>query len=264
MNAPAGAAVPLAARQQALQARLLRDGAVEGIVARDTAQRQARLRLYADAYRLRLAEVLGNDFPVLRALLGDAAFQACAFAYLDAHPSRTPSVRWCGAGFADWLAQRDGGDRALVAVARFEWAQGEVFDAADAPVCTIADLAALPAAQWPGLRLRLHPALRRLRLAGNAAALVDAQARGMPLPAPAAGEPAHWLLWRVGFDVHWRRLDDDEAAALAAVAHDASFADCCALLDGDAPALRAAGLLKRWLDDGLVVALVPAPPAHPS
>src|SRR3546814_14164435 len=65
-----------------------------------------------------------------------------------------------------------------------------------------------------------------------------------------------WLLWRRGYDVHWRALDADEAALMARVRHGASFGAVCEhLIDwvpADAAPLRAAGLLKRWLFDELL------------
>lgn len=212
----------------------------------------ARMRVYADGYRWRLLEVLGNDFPVLRASLGADRFDALAETYIAAHPSRHPSVRHLGERFPRWWASHDAVSADL---ARLEWLQGEVFDAADAPACGIDDMASLLADAWAGLRLSLHPAMRRLRLRSNAVAVLDAHARGERMPVLQAQPASAWLLWRVAFDVHWRRLPRDEAMALAAVARGDAFADWCARLPGPAPALRAASLLKRWLADGLVTGL---------
>jgi hypothetical protein len=56
--------------------------------------------------------------------------------------------------------------------------------------------------------------------------------------------------------VRWRRLEDDEAEALHALAADATFGVVCERLSAihDDGALRAASLLKRWLADGLFAA----------
>lgn len=209
-----------------------------------------RLRIYADAYRLRLLDVLAQDFPVTRTLLGEAAFEAQALGYLQAHPSRQPSVRWFGNGFADWLAQAPGLPAGSDELARFEWLQGECFDAPDAPMLALAAVASLSAEAWPILPLRLHPAARmlatrHLRLSS-----------GQPVPARRT-TVARWLLWRSGLDVHWRRLDDDEAEVLGQIARGTHFGEVCeslARLDGDGSALRAASLLKRWLTDGVLAA----------
>ena len=211
-----------------------------------------RLRVYADGYRWRLVEVLGHDFPALRASLGEDRFDTLAGDYLDAHPSRHSSVRHFGQRFPHWLARHDA---TAADLARLEWRQGEVFDAADAPARSIDDMAALSPEAWAGLRLVLHPAVRRLRLHSTAIAVLDAHARGERLPPLRPHAPSAWLLWRAGFDVHWRRLPRDEAMALVAIERGDAFADWCVRLPGGSPALRAARLLKRWLSDGLVTDL---------
>lgn len=253
------ATMPLARTQRAFAAWLLhRDAAkAPGIVAVDEGDRAVRLGIYADGYRWRLVDVLGDDYPVLRASLGQDRFDTLAEAYLHAHPSRHPSVRHVGAGFARWLATRTQEAPAPADLARLEWAQGEVFDAADADTASIDTLATLSPDAWPALRWSLHPAVRRIRLRSNAIALLDAHAGNALLPALRSQPVTTWLLWRHAFDVHWRRLPRDEAMALAAVARGAPFADWCARLPGAVPALRAAGLLKRWLTDGLLTDLPP-------
>ena len=247
---------PLHASQSALQAWLLQgDTGIAADVAGEDAEH--RLRIYADAYRLRLTEVLGNDFPVTKAALGDAAFDALAIDYLHAHPSTKPSARHVGQAFADWLATRHDLPQALAQLARFVWTQGECFDAADAPSLGIEHVAALPADAWPALQLRLHPATRLLALACNAAGVVEAHASDVPLPELRAAIASTFVLWRDDGDVQWRRLDADEAVALHAIAAGEAFAQLCERMNdvhGDDGALRAASLLKRWLADGLLAA----------
>jgi hypothetical protein len=242
--------------QAAMQRWLMHgDAGVAALVGEDG--RDARLRIYADAYRLRLIEVLGNDYPVLRAWLGEAAFAGLAAGYLHAHPSRYRSVRHFGRDFAAWLDAQDGAGAA--GLAAFEWAQGEAFDAADAPALGTDAVAALPAEAWPDLRLRLQPSMRLLRLPRAVPALVEAHGAGRPLPRSAGGEVADWLLWRRDFDVHWRRLEADEAALLAMARDGATFAELCLRLAAGAAAagaaLRAASLLKGWFAEGLVRAV---------
>lgn len=215
----------------------------------------ARLRIYADAYRLRLVEVLGNDFPTTRAAVGDAAFEALALAYLAAHPSTQPSARHFGHAFAGWLARQDDVPPGLHPLAGFEWLQGEAFDAADREPLGIADIAAVPPEAWPTLQFRWHPSLRLIALAGNAPSQVEACARGTPVPAWRDVTASTWLLWRRDHEVHWRQLDADEASVLRALGDGSHFGQLCGQLNdrhGDAGALRAASLLKRWLVDGLL------------
>lgn len=215
----------------------------------------ARLRIYTDAYRLRLLDVLANDFPTTKAMLGEDAFDALGRDYLRAHPSTQPSVRHFGHAFADWLATRSDVAESVSQLARFEWTQGECFDAADAPLLDMTTLATLPADAWPTLRLHLHPAVRLLTMSCNAPALIGALAADSTLPALHPAPQVCWLLWRSDGDVHWRQLEADEATALQAVQTGESFAELCERMmifhQGDGP-LRAASLLKRWLTDGLL------------
>jgi hypothetical protein len=238
--------------QASLQAWLLhaRPGMSPRVAGADDTDRAHRLRIYANAYRLRLLQVLAEDYPALRATVGTGGFDRLGTAYLRTHPSRHPSVRWFGAALAEWLRET-GQPRARVALARFEWAQGDVFDSADMPPCSADDLQALPQEAWPALCLELVPALRMLDGIGNAPDRAAACAEGRA-PPRWRDRRVTWLLWQQQFEVHWRALPADEARALALVAAGATFTDWCAVLDGPQPAWRAASLLKRWLADGLV------------
>lgn len=258
----ARAAPALADWQAQWTATLLHGAAAPALAARDASDAQVRARVYAEAYRLRLIEVLGRDYPVLQAVLGASAFAALGRDYLAAHPSDRPSLRDFGRHLPRWLRRAPGlapARRAeLAELAAFEWAQGEVFDAADADVALLADLADIEPARWAALPLRLRPSTRLLRLRGNAPAQVLAHAQQQqPLLAPQRAAAARlWLLWRRGREVHWRALDDDEAAVLPALRGGCRFGALCEGLAGVTAqadvALRAASLLKRWLDDELL------------
>ncbi len=251
--------------QQRFQDVLLRGvSGAEDLVASDAkADAATRLGVYADAYRLRLLEVLGNDYPTLRAYAGAESFERIGRAYIETHPSDTPSVRWFGRHLPEFLRQSHGWDQheLLAELAAFEWSKSEVFDAPEAQALEIAAVAAVPPESWPEMRLLPQPALRRLDLRWNVPVLCQAQEAQQELPeAEAAGEMVHWLLWRdAELDIRWRSLGEDEAAALDAALDGASFGEICELLcqwveAGDA-AMHAAGLLKRWIFDGLVTEL---------
>ena len=206
--------------------------------------------------------MLGNDFPGLRTLAGDA-FEPLALDYIEATRSPYYNVRWYGAGLADHLRSRAPWTEqpAFAEMAALEWAMGLAFDAADAAVAGVTDVAAIAPEDWPRLRLRLHPSLQRLRLQWNLNAIRNAvDADGGPIPALQKLDQAQpWVVWRKDLGVRYRRLEADEAAALNAAALGATFPELCLLLcewhPPETVAQRAATLLRTWVEDDWISAL---------
>lgn len=62
-----------------------------------------RLAVYQQGYRLRLAECLAAEFPVLQLYLGEALFNAFAHGYISQLPSQHYSLYELGAHFAQYL-----------------------------------------------------------------------------------------------------------------------------------------------------------------
>lgn len=251
----------LADLQRAMQARVLRDdaSALDAVVASADAGTGRRLGIYTHAYRARLAGVLRSDFPGLRALAGEDAFERLARAYVEATPSTHFNVRWYGTRLAAFArAQTPWSARAeLAEMAELEWKLGLAFDAADEACVEFAALVALAPADWPALRLRTHASLQHARLTRNVDAIRRAVDREEAVPALEAWPEAQgWAAWRKDAIVRHRRLEDDEAAALDALDGGASFAELCAQLcrwhAAEAVAARAATLLRRWVEDGWI------------
>lgn len=236
--------------------------AVRAVIATPDANERERLHIYAYAYRARLCDVLGNDFPGLRALAGDEEFQRIGFAYIDANPSPHFNVRWYGQRLETFLRDtppwRE--NPALAEMAELEWKMGLAFDADDEPVVGADDVARVAPHEWPRMRLRLHPSLQRMRLHLNVGAIRRAMQREEMLPATQALESAQsWVAWRKNSIAHYRRLGGDESAALDALAAGATFAQLCETLCDwhaveEVPG-RAAGIFRLCIDDAWVCAL---------
>lgn len=218
-----------------------------------------RVRVYAESYRLRLVGAMRIDFPALYALLGDETFDRLGRAYIDAYPSHHFSIRWFGGHLSRFLAEAapycERPD--LSELAAFEWALSEAFDAADTTSVADGELAALPAAAWPQMRLRLHPSVRRIDLRTNVPLLWKAITEGRPRPSTEISEyPLGWLIWRRALKTFFRSLPVHEAWALDAARAGLPFADICeGLCEWVAyseVALKAASLLRVWERDGLI------------
>ena len=236
------------------------DGPPMTVAGTGAASAEARMQVYAEAVRLRFLDVLGQDYPGLHALLGDEEFRSLGLAYVAAHPSHHPSIRWFGRHLPEFTVSATPwrNHPVLGEMARFEWAKGELLDAADSTVVGIADIAAVAPDRWAGIRPRLKPAVRRLALEWNVPGLWDAVSReDATPPAPARNERAlDWLLWRQDIVVRWRSVAPDEAWALQCCAGGEDFGAICIGLrdwvEEDAVALRAATFLKQWATDGVL------------
>lgn len=232
------------------------------IVGTAKADAATRLNIYADAYRLRLLEVLESDYPGLHTMVGDEAMDEIGRAYIDAHPSQHPSVRWFGEHMARFLrATAPYTEQPILAeMASFEWAQNAVFDATEVSAVSIAEVAAIAPEQWGDMRPRLHPSVHRLDLAWNVPTVwLAIEKEESPPEIEEYPHPLSWLLWRADYDIHWRSIEVDEACAIDVCLNGGSFGEICELLcewhaTEQAPA-QAAGLLKRWVTDNLVVAV---------
>ena len=221
---------------------------------------ERRLAIYHQAYRARLVETLLDSYGHTAAYLGDEAFEHEARAYLIAHPSSHPSLRWFGAAFPAWLAECHPRDLDIAELAALDWALRAAFDAADAQALTPADLAALPAEAWATVGFGLPPSYRRLRLSHNTLAIWQALDQDeAPPSAEVLTQPLDVLIWRRGSSPHFRSLAALEAAALDGLAQGLSFAALCQALSERFPetdiASEAGGLLRRWVEEGLLAGL---------
>ena len=245
--------------QRRFQRAVLTEDFVPGLFVAEGRELAGGLGLYLMAYRARLQSALRDNFPVLHRALGDEAFAELARDYIDAHPSRFRSIRWFGDELTAFL---DAGPErlphpALADVARMDWAIRGAFDAASAPPLTLSDLADLAPEQWPQRRFALLPSLRLVELNWAVEPVWHALNEDAAAETEAPEPLTHLLLvWRPELECLWRSAGSVEAAALRTLVQGARFAECCTAIakTGEPdPATTAAGLLQRWVIDGLLV-----------
>jgi hypothetical protein len=216
----------------------------------DDTDRKTRIGVYADAYFLRLRDVLGEDFPRVAALLGDR-FDEVVKGYLEAFPSRWPSVRRLGHALSEFLRRRTDTPKCLADLAELEWARIEVFDAPDAECATIEDFVSIPAEAWPALRFSAIPAIKILRAQYPVHHLWSGE-RSLEVT---AGETS-LRVWRANdCRVFHAPMDERESAALSKMISGEPFAAICetfADLPEAVAAQESAALLVRWIEDGII------------
>lgn len=127
-----------------------------------------RLQIYNRQYWFRLLDCLYEDFPGLRAVLGNRRFLQVIRSYLEATPSESFLLRNLGNQLPGYLRANRKLTEPYSAVAAemasLEWAQAEAFDAASRPAVTARRLAGKsPEAIF--LQLQPHLTLLDLRFA---------------------------------------------------------------------------------------------------
>lgn len=223
------------------------------------------MKVYDHAYRARLVEILTEDLEGLHTLLGDEQFFETMEQYVDANPSTSRSARWLGRGLVAWLrTSKDWSDNPMVlSMAAFEWMLGLAFDAPDAAPVAISDIGTVPLEAWPMLTLTFHPALNTTMLAFDVSEFYQAVKAGIDPDAPPVpyDSPVTWAAWRdpESLMVTYRPLEIDEAAALSAAAEGQTFDALCEIIadctEADEAAVRAAGLLRVWVESGWVIGI---------
>ncbi len=221
-----------------------------------------RFDIYRDAYRGRLVDALRDTFGHTATYVGDDQFREMALEYVEGHPPRHYSIRWYGDAFPEWVGAAHPQDPDVAELASLDWALRAAFDGAEAAPLEAADFAGLSPQDWDRIGFKLHPTYRMLEVRRNTVAVWQAlDSDAAPPATETLGLAAKLLIWRKQTQPHFRTLEPDEGRALQALHEGASFAAICAHLAenrsaGDAAAL-AAKWLRRWIDEELLVALVP-------
>lgn len=143
-------------------------------------------------------------------------------------------------------------------MARLDWALRQAFDGADTEPVTGAALTGFGDDDWVQVVFHMHPTARWLPVTRNTLELWCAMDRSeAPPQVEALAQPGRLLVWRKGFQPHFRSIDDDEAAMLEAMASGKPLATACASATAEDARTLIGRWLSRWLDDGLLVVATP-------
>lgn len=134
-------------REQTLDGRSTTKIADEIIKPNDRLTSAERLEIYNRVYWFRILSSLADDFPGLRAVVGQEQFDKILLGYLTELPSESFTLRDLGSRLEGWLRRHaeftPGKERIALDMVRLEWADIEAFDRAEFPKLTHEELAAL-------------------------------------------------------------------------------------------------------------------------
>jgi hypothetical protein len=151
-------------RKQTLNGRSTQELVEKIIKPNDRLTSVERLEIYNRVYWFRILSSLADDFPGLRAVVGQRNFDKLITAYLTELPSESFTLRNLGSRLEAWLRKNPKfapkTERLALDMVRLEWADIDVFDSAELPKLTERDLQNL--GEDPVLHLQ--PYLRLLDL----------------------------------------------------------------------------------------------------
>jgi hypothetical protein len=229
-----------------------------------------RLEIYNRQYWFRVLDAFSDDFPGLRAILGDRRFDVLAKHYLVDCPSRSFTMRDLGSRLESWLRKHPqyapGRMQLALDMVRLEWAEIETFDSASEPPVTAATLVGGDPSK---LRLRLQPYIRFLDLrypvddlllsikhdsstsvASNA---MEERQRRKKVWAVARLKPTavYLAIHRLDNTVYFRRLDREEFTILSALhrGHTLERAIVAGFRASDMPAPERASNVAAWFQN---------------
>jgi hypothetical protein len=214
-----------------------------------------RLEIYSRSYWYRILDSLYDDFPGLRAVLGQRAFRRLSRAYLADCPSRSFTLRNLGSRLVEWLERNPhyAAKRPVLALdmARLEWAHIEAFDNAVERALEPEDLlesgAELSLSLQPHVRLlSLQYPVDDLRIRVNHAS----DERGAAIWRAGRSKPQRIFIavHRVECVVHYRRIAAEEYFLLSALRKGWPFgkAISAAFENASAPPEEQGPMLEKW------------------
>lgn len=271
----AGGAEAGAASEEAAATEL---GPIDDVILPSTKQTSLeRVNVYAHGYWARLLDCLREDYPTLRAALGDDAFDSFAVGYLQTYPSQSYTLGKLGARFPQYLEETapQGEDSQqgeidawlvpLIELAELERAVSDIFDAPGGETLgflTPDELAAISPAARADLTLTPLPTFRLLRFRSEVNDYFTAlRGSTQPTEVPLADLGDSYLaLSRREFVVRRHPLDREQFQLLTSLAAGtslgealASLAEANQLTHGRADLLGPSGLspelVARWFTD---------------
>jgi hypothetical protein len=228
-----------------------------------------RLEIYNRQYWFRLLDCFYDDYPGLRAVLGDRRFAKLAEAYLTQNPSASFSLRNLGRSLIEFLTAEPSwiAPQGMLALdmARLEWAQIVAFDNEAKPPLKMDELLEVDPART---RLQLQPHLTLLelshpvdefliqikraeRLRDEASNAMEARPAHLRRQLKRRLKPARVFLavHRHNDTVFYKRLEPGAFRVLSAFRAKAAIAEACQQLGAEEGGSPDAGAkVKAWFE----------------
>lgn len=177
---------------------------------------QQRMGIYHNAYRVRLVEVLLDNFEHTAMYLGEEWFYKLANTFVQLHASTHHNIAEYGYQFPDFLAKQLPKDQEVSELALMDWRLRRAFDGFDSN--TLSNHVLQKQVETHGADTRLSPVPTLSAVTHYFNTLDIWQAVNSEEAAPTVEylkTPVDILIWRKGHSPHFRTLTQIESAAIS-------------------------------------------------
>ncbi len=204
--------------------------------------REQRLDIYAEAYFARIVEVLENDYPRTKEVLGESEFTRLVSNYLKAHPSKYYNISDLGSDLHTFIREScdTTGYEYLPAIAKLEHALVESFFADDLPALEPSRLQEIKPDEWPSKTFTLDPSVRLLELDHE-------------IETPFAREDQYLVVYRHFGSVYFETLTRPEFRVLSWMQDGLTLEEWCEKLSEwveELPPIMQ--WLQKWITQGMI------------
>lgn len=230
------------------------------------------MQIYVEDYRVRLIEVLENDYSKLRMVLGEKKFKEIASLYIDQFPSHFAKVQLYGQHFATFLKSNPSAQSKFYfsELADFEWAIGESANDDDKIGVQKEILNEIPSEKWATMKIIFKPCLKILKFEWNVLEIWqrlesdesyqnennEKNENGEPL-FKKNKNPMMALIHPVKQEILFRPLEELEFQCIRLSNENRNFEEICEALTFQMNANEvprfALSLLYLWLEENLIV-----------
>jgi len=209
--------------------------------------------IYHNAYRGRLKEALAEVHTKTWMWLGDESFEVAALTHIKRYHSKSWTLNNYGHGFCDTLDSLYPDDPEVAELAKLEWALHLTYAGEDtSPI----DTSQLSKIDWTFAKFIFVPTIQFFDIQTNAPAIwVALNNQETPPQVEHLFKTATIMVWRKGYDPHFRTLDYIQSEAIKHLFLGLSFAEVCEALIVENDQEKT-NLIASWLRDWMQAEII--------
>ena len=215
-----------------------------------------RLDIYRNGYFVRLHNNLADDFPGLKAELGEQKFKELISAYLQNYPSNHYSITHIGEKLAAFIQEKYA-EPFWTELALFEYEMIVASLAENKPWLDLAWLANIPPEQQMQLKFRWHPSVKKQSFYFNTPEYWQALLTKRRVTLRTRKNLATYLIWNYQHEIYFMSLSKSEMHFATAITQQLNFVEVCEAIADSMPEEKlipwVAKTVRNWVQQGILI-----------